>query len=222
MALKEGLYNPSFVLPVLFIKVKGAKIMIKMIRGNFGLHSKGGVVVKTPQDEPFSCDKEIEARLVKDEFAIYVDEQETKGTEEVQTPVKQEAGGDNSSTEKGSSSEPIKDEETEFDPVAAKTLGVPVLKTLAESSYGIKAEDLVKADGKDKTKAQIIELIEAVIAKREELAKKAEECTEDCSQCDDTECAKHPDNAEENETGEDEEEEEATDLDLGSGESGVQ
>lgn len=150
--------------------------MIKMIRGNFGLHTKSGVVIKTPQDEPFSCDKDIEARLVKDEFAVYVDEQGVV-VEESTAEVKEDSKTTNSY--EGLSYQQLKAE----------------VKNRKLTPSGQKAPDLIAAlIADDESKNQSNEL---TAEEKTELAK----------------------NAEENEAGE--EEEEATDLDLGSGENGV-
>lgn len=50
--------------------------MIKIINGVFGFNDGTGVTPKTPKDEPFVAPAEVEARLVKQGVAIYVDEVE--------------------------------------------------------------------------------------------------------------------------------------------------
>ena len=46
--------------------------MIKIIRGYYGYKKGNSIIPKTINDEPFSCDKEEEARLVKLGVAEYV------------------------------------------------------------------------------------------------------------------------------------------------------
>ena len=46
--------------------------MIKIINGIYGLRNGNSVIPKTSKDEPFSCDKTEEARLVKLGVAEYV------------------------------------------------------------------------------------------------------------------------------------------------------
>lgn len=47
--------------------------MIKIINGVFGFNNGITVTPKTPKDEPFEAPAEIEARLVKEGVAVYVD-----------------------------------------------------------------------------------------------------------------------------------------------------
>lgn len=63
--------------------------MIKIISGTYGYCDKNGhVVPKTPEDGPFSIEKEKEARLVKRGIAEYVKESKPKADEKPAKEVK--------------------------------------------------------------------------------------------------------------------------------------
>lgn len=52
--------------------------MIRIIKGVFGYNDGKTIIPKTVKDEPFSCDKAIEKRLVETGVAEYVTEEEAK------------------------------------------------------------------------------------------------------------------------------------------------
>lgn len=58
--------------------------MIKIINGVFGYNNGKSIVPKTSKDEPFSCDKATEKRLVAIGVAEYVDGAEVEEVEEVE------------------------------------------------------------------------------------------------------------------------------------------
>lgn len=63
--------------------------MIKIIKGYYGYKNGNSIIPKSSKDEPFSCDKAEEARLVKLGVAEYVTSVEAKwegGVAEVEAP----------------------------------------------------------------------------------------------------------------------------------------
>lgn len=50
--------------------------MIKIIKGTFGYNDGKCIIPKTVKDEPFSCGKELEKRLVAEGVAEYVSQEE--------------------------------------------------------------------------------------------------------------------------------------------------
>ena len=59
--------------------------MIKIIRGTYGYRNGNTIIPKTVKDEPFSCAKAEEKRLVKLGVAQYVTEAEVETTAEAET-----------------------------------------------------------------------------------------------------------------------------------------
>lgn len=56
--------------------------MIKIINGVFGYNNGKSIIPKTNKDEPFSCDKATEKRLVAMGVAVYVGSGKSEQTEE--------------------------------------------------------------------------------------------------------------------------------------------
>lgn len=119
--------------------------MIKIIKGNFGRKVNGYIKVVTPNDPPFEATKEVEDRLVKQGVAKYVD---TKKEDKNQDLNKNKNFGLN--------------EDGSFNPETAKKLNVAELKELAKK-FGIEDSEMLKDDGTNKTKADIIALIESKV-----------------------------------------------------------
>ena len=119
--------------------------MIKIIKGNFGRKVNGYIKVVTPNDPPFEATKEVEDRLVKQGVAKYVD---TKKEDKKQDLNKNKNFGLN--------------EDGSFNPETAKKLNVAELKELAKK-FGIEDSEMFKDDGTNKTKADIIALIESKV-----------------------------------------------------------
>ena len=119
--------------------------MIKIIKGNFGRKVNGYIKVVTPNDPPFEATKEVEDRLVKQGVAKYVD---TKKEDKKQDLNKNKNFGLN--------------EDGSFNPETAKKLNVSELKELAKK-FDIEDSEMLKDDGTNKTKADIIALIESKV-----------------------------------------------------------
>ncbi len=106
---------------------------IKIINGNYGLHTKCGVNLKTRNSEPFCVDESEAKRLVDSGIAEYVDEPVVTKTIEKKTSQttnntkkKQPANKGNKNTKKSSQKSKGKKEEKTFDNDLVLTAADPV------------------------------------------------------------------------------------------------
>lgn len=120
--------------------------MIKVIGGAVSFNGK---ILEVGTE--FTSTEEHEKRLVEQGFAVYVN-----GKKQQPQPKNDDLGnGEQGNGQDG-------DEDEEFDEEKAKKLTVDQLKALA-NTYGISEEEMVLENGKNKTKAEIIELIKGSI-----------------------------------------------------------
>lgn len=124
--------------------------MIKIIRGAYGLKKGNTIVPKTVKDEPFSCDKAEEKRLVALGVAQYVTKAEAEA-EEADEETKTET-----------------EEKAEVEAEEEKALytdetGLVELKEIAKAQ-GATDEDLKPL----RSKAQVRELIDKLVAEKSE------------------------------------------------------
>ena len=125
--------------------------MIKLIKGNYGLYDKHTVVLKTPQDGPFSiANKDEEKRLVDKGIAVFVDVEEPQAPAQP-TPSADAQNDGNGEVENAGDGEEkevaLYDETTKFDKLKAIAKGL-----------GATDEDLKPLKSRDQVKALIDEL----------------------------------------------------------------
>lgn len=124
--------------------------MIRIIQGVYGYKQGLSVIPKTIKDEPFTCAKEEEARLVKLGVAEYVDEVEA---------VETKAAEEDAVTEPTEATEPT-EEETEEEAVTINLdeMNFAELKDFAKEN-GATDEDLKPLKSKDAVKKLIEKLL---------------------------------------------------------------
>lgn len=123
--------------------------MIKIIKGYYGYKQGNSIIPKSSKDEPFSCDKAEEARLVKLGVAVYVGAPEADGdapTEELYT--------DNSSlAELKKTAKKLGATDEELKPIKSKAQAKELIDKLAdeiaegEPVEGPDESEIVEADG---------------------------------------------------------------------------
>ena len=132
--------------------------MIKIIQGTFGLRVNNTIVPKTVKDEPFSCDKATEKRLVAAGIAEYIEEIESVPEVEAEAEVETEV-----ETEETEVETEVETEETEVKTEDNKVVAEePSREELiaAFKELGLKGNPAVMRD--ETLKAKIAEAAELV------------------------------------------------------------